>query len=141
MRVDNYLITDFPHIYEDESIDDAIDELVENPIHSLPVFDEDDDIVGELSQTALLLEVIGDDELEGDFDLTSVQHLLSSGSDTVSPMVNRHELSVRPDDHLLDAIELMYDETLSTLPVEDKTGELVGILTDIVILEHHDDIS
>jgi predicted transcriptional regulator len=139
MRVADFTEDDFPHIYEDDSIDQAIRDLVENPLHSLPVFDHDDEMVGELSQTELLLEIIGDDELEGDFDLTSIHHLLSSDADTVSPMVNRHELSVHPDDHILEAIELMYEEDLSTLPVEDKNG-FIGIITDINVLEHHDEI-
>jgi predicted transcriptional regulator len=141
MRVDDLLITDFPHIYEDETIDEAIDDLVENPVHSLPVFSRDNTMIGELSQTELLLEIIGDEEIEGDFDLSSIQHLLSSGASTVQPMVNRHELSVRPDDHVLEAVKLMYDEDLSTLPVEDQDGSFVGIITDIVILEHYDELN
>jgi predicted transcriptional regulator len=96
-------------------------------------------MIGELSQTELLLEIIGDDEVEGDFDLASIHHLLSSNADTVAPMINRHELSVHPDDHMVEAIELMYEEDLSTLPVEDKDG-FIGIITDINVLEHHDEI-
>lgn len=141
MQVEELLITDFPHIYEDESVDQAIEELVENPVHSLPVFNQNETIIGELGQNSLLLEIIGDDELEGDFDLASVQHLLSSGSETVSPMVNRHELTVRPTDHILEAIEIMYEEDLSTLPVVSRDGDFQGILTDIVILEHYQELT
>ena len=141
MRVEELLRTDFPHLYETESIDSAIDDLVEHPVHSLPVFDDDDRFIGELSQNALLLEIVGSDELEGDFDLTSVQHLMSSGAETIEPMINRHELTLRPDDHVLEAVDLMYEEDLGTLPVVDANGELVGILTDIAILEHYDELS
>ena len=139
MRVEDFVETDYPHLHIDESIDDAITDLVENPLHSLPVFTHDETMVGELSQTDLLLEIIGDDEIEGDFDLASIQHLLSSNADTIKPMVNRHELSVRPDDPILEAIELMYEEDLSTLPVEDTDG-FVGIITDISVLERHDEL-
>lgn len=140
MRVRDYIVHDFPRVYEDEAIDDVIDDLVEHPTHSLPVFDSSDAFVGEINQTDLLLEIIGDEELEGDFDLASIQHLVSSGADTISPMVNRHELDVHPDDHLLDAVELMYEEDLTTLPIVDSSGELDGILTDITILEHYDEL-
>lgn len=139
MWVEDFVETDYPHLHVDESIDDAITDLVENPLHSLPVFTHDETMVGELSQTDLLLEIIGDDEIEGDFDLASIQHLLSSNADTIKPMVNRHELAVRPDDPVLEAIELMYEEDLSTLPVEDTDG-FVGIITDISVLERHDEL-
>ena len=141
MRVADVLITDFPHIYEDTSIQGAVEKLVEHPVHSLPVFTHDETMVGELNQTDLLLEIIGEEEIEGDFDLASIHHLLSSGSDTIKPMVNRHELRVREDDHLVEAIKLLYEKDLGTLPVMAADGGFAGIITDIVILEHYDELS
>lgn len=48
----------------------------------------------------------------------------------VSDIMTRELVSVTPDESIDSAIDLMLDHLISGLPVIDKTGRLVGILTE-----------
>jgi predicted transcriptional regulator len=135
MRIEDIVKTDFPKLHTHEDAEKAIQQLIQSPERSLPVFDENDRFVGELSQEDLLLEIVGADEMGGDFDMNMIRNVLSEGSTTIDPMVERHTMRLQLSDSLHGAIRYMYEEELSTLPVFDGE-EFKGILTDIEILKH-----
>jgi CBS domain-containing protein len=56
----------------------------------------------------------------------------------VSDIMTRELVSVTPDESIDSAIDLMLDHLISGLPVIDKTGRLVGILTEGDLLRRHE---
>jgi Mg/Co/Ni transporter MgtE len=72
-----------------------------------------------------------------DIGLGQLKLLTAKNAKTVKELMDRHEFTVSPDDDVLDAAKLLYDEEISTLPVIDKKGKLLGVLTDICILKHY----
>ncbi len=49
---------------------------------------------------------------------------------TVDRVMTRDVLTIKDTDYILDAAKLMLDKKVSGLPVVDKQGKLVGILTE-----------
>jgi len=49
---------------------------------------------------------------------------------TVEKVMSRKVITIKPDDSLIDAAELMLDHKVSGLPVVDSGDKLVGIVTE-----------
>lgn len=49
---------------------------------------------------------------------------------TVEKVMSRRVLTVKADDAIVDAAQVMLDQKVSGLPVVDESGTLVGILTE-----------
>jgi CBS domain-containing protein len=49
---------------------------------------------------------------------------------TVEKVMTRQVITVKPDDLIIDAAELMLENKISGLPVVDSKGKLMGILTE-----------
>jgi len=125
-----------------ENIDNAIKLLTSIPESALPVVDDDGKVVGELSQRDLLLKIIGKREMsDEDFNFEDIRYMLASKDSTIDDFYERHEFTLRPDDSVQDAVKVMFDAEISTIPIVDKTNKLLGILTDIKVLKHFKEIS
>ena len=48
----------------------------------------------------------------------------------IGDIMTERVISVRPTDHVEDAVRVMLDNRISGLPVIDEKGELVGILSE-----------
>lgn len=138
MKVKEVMVKKFPLIYADEPIHKALTLLISLPESSLPVINKKKQVIGEIDQHELLLLDIAKEELgEETINLKNLNLLFKKKKRTVRDYMTEHELTISPDDDLLEAAKLMYDEDLSTLPVVDKNNKLIGILTDITILKHY----
>jgi len=138
MNVKEVMIKKFPLIYVDEPLDKVLKILTSIPESSLPVINKRKQVIGEIDQHELLLLDIAKEELgEESLDFNKIKFLFKKKKHTVKDFMTKHELTISPNDNILDAAKLMYDEDLSTLPVVDKNNKLLGILTNISILKHY----
>jgi CBS domain-containing protein len=106
------------------SISSAHQIMKENGIRRLPVV-ENDRLVGIIT--------IGDVREASPSDATtlSIWELNYLWAQlTVEKIMSRNLFTVKPDDLILDAAQMMLEHKVSGLPVVDKTGKLVGILTE-----------
>lgn len=121
-----------------QEIMDAARILLERHINGAPVLDEDGMIVGVLTRDDLItqqkeiplpsyfvvldalipIKSLGQVEREAEkIAATTVEHAM-----TADPVI------VSPDTPLAEIAELMVDKKVHTIPVQDETGELVGVI-------------
>ncbi len=106
------------------SISSAHQIMKENGIRRLPVV-ENDRLVGIIT--------IGDVREASPSDATtlSIWELNYLWAQlTVEKIMTRKVITVKPDDFIIDAAQLMLDHKISGLPVVDSNDKLVGILTE-----------
>jgi len=98
--------------------------MKEKGIRRLPVLDNDD-LVG--------IVTLGDVREASPSDATtlSIWELNYLWSQlTVEKIMSRKLFTVGPDDSVLAAAQLMLDQKISGLPVVEKSGKLVGMITE-----------
>lgn len=106
------------------SISNAHQIMKEKGIRRLPVLDNDD-LVG--------IVTLGDVREASPSDATtlSIWELNYLWSQlTVEKIMSRKLLTVGPEDTVLAAAQLMLDQKISGLPVVEKSGKLVGMITE-----------
>lgn len=106
------------------SISNAHQIMKEKGIRRLPVLD-DDCLVG--------IVTLGDVREASPSDATtlSIWELNYLWSQlTVEKIMSRKLITVDPDETVLAAAQLMLDQKISGLPVVDKSGKLVGMITE-----------
>lgn len=125
------------------SVDHALELLVENRVTGLPVLDEDGCVVGVVSDYDLLsLEGIAESaapnmgssifpELSMEWNtFRQVQRLISKNAGkTVSDVMTEDPVVVRPETNMSAAAQVLIDRKVRRLPVVDKNGCLVGMIT------------
>jgi len=106
------------------SISNAHQMMKEKGIRRLPVLDNDD-LIG--------IVTLGDVREASPSDATtlSIWELNYLWSQlTVEKIMSRKLFTVGPDDTVLAAAQLMLDQKISGLPVVEKSGKLVGMITE-----------
>eukprot|EP00889_Picochlorum_renovo_P002792 jgi/Picre1/29822/NNA_005204.t1 len=101
----------------DTSLDDALELIVEHHVTGLPVVDEENRVVGIISDFDLLA-------LEG------VQKLVEKNAGTtVSDVMTTDPVCVRALTSIPSAAHLLLHKRIRRLPVTDDEGRLIGIIT------------
>ena len=105
-----------------------------NLIHHIPVVDEDDNLLGVISNSDLDLLLHWGTRL----------HLPSSDvfndkmlhSTTAIEICSTHIMAVRPKDTLADCFEIFRQNAFRSLPVINEEGQVIGIITpyDIMVM-------
>lgn len=121
------------------SVDEALEALVKNRISGLPVIDDEWNLVGVVSDYDLLaIDTISgssDASLFPDVDSTwktfnEIQKLLSkTNGKVVGDLMTPSPLVVHESTSLEDAARLLLETKYRRLPVVDKDGKLVGLIT------------
>ena len=111
-------------IEESASLSEAINLLKEKKIRRLPVV-----------KNGKLVGIISDRDLKeaspskvSSLDIWELHYLMSKIK--VKSVMTRNPITVSPDTTLERAAILMFDNKIGGLPVVDKKGDLVGILTE-----------
>ena len=104
--------------------------LSQERIHHLPIV-ENGKLVGLISSRDLV-EVLRDAEAGG---TESVDQILDRSS-SVAKLMSTPLVTLRPDDPVDRAIELIADGTIHSVLVLDAERRLVGILTDTDLLDY-----
>ena len=117
IRVEQCMVTDLVTVNENEPVDLVAHLMDWNKIRHVLVEDDDNRLVGMVSQS-VLLRLVGTyhpEQLEGPLPIAEV--------------MQRDLITVEPETSTLEAIELMRRNRFSCLPVL-KNGHLVGVVTE-----------
>ncbi|NEQ31932.1 MAG: CBS domain-containing protein [Leptolyngbya sp. SIO4C5] len=128
----------------DTPVQEAVQLLAEKRISGLPVIDEQQRLVGVLSETDLMWQVTGAQVPAYITLLDSViylenparynQELHKALGQTVSELMTDKPITVPPDESIRKAAQIMHDKQIRRLVVIDEAKTVVGVLTrgDIV---------
>ena len=130
LRVRDLMTADVHVVRPDDSIATLRDVMNEKHIRHVPVVDDDDRLVGLVSERDLLRRAAG---LEGDVPL-SVSHDVSAAVKVREVMTWEVE-TIEADDDAATAAAVMLDNKYGCLPVLEQ-GVLAGILTEADFVRH-----
>lgn len=118
---------------------DAIQILAERRISGLPVVDEQEKLIGVISETDLMWQETGATPPAYIMVLDSVIYLENPAryerelhkalGQTVGEVMTRDPLTTRSDRPLREAANLMHERQVHRLPVVDEAGKVIGVLT------------
>ena len=108
MKVRDAIHTDTPALHTTDTVGEALGTLMEHHIRHLPVIDADRQLVGIVSEKALM---------------TADAH-----EATIEALVSRQPVAVYPADHVFDAARTMVRHELSTVPVVDGNQQYMGLI-------------
>jgi predicted transcriptional regulator len=108
MKVRDAIHTDTPALHTTDTVGEALGALMEHHIRHLPVIDADRQLVGIVSEKALM---------------TADAH-----EATIEALVSRQPVAVYPSDHVFDAARTMVRHELSTVPVVDGDQQYMGLI-------------
>ncbi len=117
LRVEQYMTTDLFTVHEDEPLDLVASLMEWERIRHVPVEDHQHRLVGLISYRALL-RLLARGRLHKDG-----HHI------AVTEVMKRNPVTISPEASTLEAIELMRQHRIGSLPVV-KDGRLVGIITE-----------
>lgn len=118
MRVESYMSHSPITIRDDTDYWKAFEIMQEKDLHHIPVFDENDKVVGILTRRDLKIAAMH--FKESPVEVSAVMH---------SPVV-----TIAPDELLSEAARKMIDHRIGGLPVLDENDHIVGILTESDLL-------
>ena len=114
MKVCDVMTTDVETVQMNSTLEEAASIMKVENVGAVPVVDEDDDLVGILTDRDIVVRCVADGKNPAE---TNVEDVLS------------HELeTIEPDVDIEEAAKLMADKQIRRLPVCED-GELVGILS------------
>lgn len=127
------LMDDVDFIEHDASVEKVKEEFsgTENTL----IVRENEKVVGEIHENSLLKGLIPEEKL----DEQSVVGLLglsfdgSYAPDIAEDLMNRHEVTVPPDETLGEIAFLMDEEDVRSLPVEED-GEIIGVVHENTVV-------
>lgn len=117
IRVRDLMSTALMTVNASETIAEAHMEMEIGVVRHLPVVDERGRLVGLLSDRDILRVVA------------------SKQPTRVAEVMTRHVITIRPEANAHEAADLMLDRKISSLPVVDDTGALVGLITQTDFVE------
>jgi len=120
-------------------LNEAIKILAARRISGLPVVDENDLLVGIISETDLMWRETGVTPPAYIMVLDSVIYLENPSryerelhkalGQTVGEAMSKDPVTIGPDKSVQEAAKLMHDRSIHRLPVLDPAGKVIGILT------------
>jgi CBS-domain-containing membrane protein len=138
-RVRDVMTKDVVSVRETAGYKDIVAVMRELHVSAFPVLDEEDHLVGVVSEADLLLKEVSQ-EARG-------RYLISTGRRgerakavgfTAAELMNKPAVIIGPDDSVAGAARLMYDRHVKRLPVVDDEGHLVGIVSWVDVLSVFD---
>jgi CBS domain-containing protein len=111
---------------------EIVDALAEYGVSAVPVLDEDDRVVGVVSEADLLpkVEFAGDDLRARRFErIRRRTARAKAAGDTAGELMTSPAITTRPGASIVEAARLMEDERVKRLPVVGDEGRLAGIVT------------
>lgn len=116
-------------VFETARVRDAVEMLQALEVRHLPVVNDDDELVGMLSDRdlrGLAVPDVAAGELQGT--------VLRAMDSSVAAVMSSSVVSVEEEDEVEDVVELMLDSKVGAVPVVDGDGVLVGIISYIDVL-------
>ncbi|GAA0611511.1 CBS domain-containing protein [Virgibacillus siamensis] len=138
MKIRDFMITDVITTTKDTTIKQLLRTLVENKVGGVPVIDEDNRLVGAVSDGDIIryLEPRGRTVYDM-FSLVIVNEkedfrhkLASSINDTAENFMKVKELhTVHPDDEIEKVLNIFSNHHIKKVPVVDHDSKLVGVIS------------
>src|ERR1700759_5062658 len=115
--------------------------LREHRVSAFPVVDDDQKVIGVVSEADMLNKEALDDEPGMISGLLHRRDQAKARGVTAGDLMTTAVVAVRPDDTVEHAAKLMYDRRVKRLPVTDANGNLVGIVSraDVLSVFHRTD--
>lgn len=120
-------------------LNEAIKILADRRISGLPVVDENNNLVGVISETDLMWQETGVTPPAYIMLLDSVIYLENPSryerdlhkalGQTVGEVMSADPVTIAPDRPIREAAQLMHERSIHRLPVLDASGKVIGILT------------
>lgn len=118
---------------------EAIKILADKRIGGLPVVNDDNQLIGIISETDLMWQQAGvtppayfmifDSVIYLKNPLEYERELHKALGQTVGEVMSEKPITISPDKPLTEAAKIMRDRKIHRLPVLDNSGQIIGILT------------
>lgn len=146
LKVKEVMQTDWPTLRAEQTVEDAIKLFAERQISGAPVVDENQELVGIVTEGDLILmdanikapgflEILGGIVPLGSWEEYKEQTIKSAGV-SVMDVMTQDPVTIAPDATLAEAADAMVEEKVKMLPVVDQR-KLVGLITRMDILTLH----
>src|SRR6266566_6831689 len=112
--------------------------LHEHRVSAFPVVDDDQKVIGVVSEADMLTKEALDDEPGMISGILHRRDQAKARGVTAGDLMTTAVVAVRPDDTVEHAAKLMYDRRVKRLPVTDESGRLVGIVSRADVLSVFD---
>ncbi len=112
--------------------------LHEHRVSAFPVVDDDQKVIGVVSEADMLNKEALDDEPGMISGILRRRDQAKARGVTAGDLMTTAVAAVRPDDTVEHAAKLMYDRRVKRLPVTDENGRLVGIISRADVLSVFD---
>jgi CBS domain-containing protein len=132
------MTTDPVTVLKETSLQDAIKLMAQKRISGLPVVDDEDNLIGVISETDLMWKETGVDPPPYIMFLDSVIYLQNPArydkeihkalGETVGDVMTDKPISIAPNNSLKEAAHLMHEKNIRRLPVVDNQ-KVIGIIT------------
>lgn len=141
MLVREYMTPNPMSVSEDQSILETAELMKKHKIRRFPVL-RDNQLIGIVTdrdlRSAAPSQVVSFDTQER--ELMPELHSLLSGI-TIKEVMSREVITIRPEQTIVAAAQLMLKHRMSGIPVTDTAGQLLGILTETDIFKVLVDLS
>ena len=112
--------------------------LREYRVSAFPVVDDDQKVIGVVSEADMLNKEALEDEPGVISGILHHRDQAKARGVTAGDLMTAAVIAVRPDDTVEHAAKLMYDRRVKRLPVTDANGRLVGIISRTDVLSVFD---
>ena len=110
--------------------------LTSSGVSAFPVVDQEGKVIGVVSETDMLIKEAAQERGHpGAFaGLRRSRDPGKAAAVTAAQLMTSPPVTIGPDDPVQHAAFLMYDRAINRLPVVDKAGHLVGIISQVDVL-------
>jgi acetoin utilization protein AcuB len=124
MYVKDNMVSNPTCIGKDQSVSEAIDMMSENELHRIPVVDENNKLIGLITQGVIMLNTPSQNTSLSVFELNYLLNKL-----TVNDIMIKDVVTIGKDALLEEAATKLRKYDIGCLPVVEEDGTLVGIIT------------
>ncbi|MBS4537431.1 CBS domain-containing protein [Clostridium sp. D2Q-11] len=146
MKAKDIMTTEVITVLEDETIENVTELLIKNKISGVPVINEDNEVVGIVTETDLIFKdkdvhIPSYVPLLGGFILLESvkkfeKQLKKVAAYKVKDVMSTPVIKVYEEDEVRKVVNMMLDRRINRVPVIDKEGKLKGIIARSDILKH-----
>lgn len=139
MLVSDVMSTHVVAVRKHGTFKDIAARLREQRVSAFPVLDDDEKVIGVVSEADLLTKAALDDRMPPVFPgMTRARDEAKAAGVTAADLMTAPPVTVGPDDSVAHAARLMYDRRVKRLPVVDADGRLIGIVARSDVLSVYD---
>ena len=117
-------------VRQDATFKEMAARLREHRVSAFPVLDDDNKVIGVVSEADLLTKEALAGELSGTFyTMTHHREQAKAAALTAAGLMTKPAVSIGPDEPVTHAARLMYSRRVKRLPVTTEDGTLIGIVS------------